>query len=222
MGKMDRMDRKSGKRSSSSERWLKRQRRDVYTRQAAKLVHQSRTHFKLEQLDERFGLLKPRMKVLELRAAPGGWTNYIEGRVIEGLLIACDPRPVAAAAQTVVIQGAYGDVETDNTLMEHLAGSALDLVLSDMAPNMTGIRAADQARSMDLVELATEAASRWLKPGGNLVVKIFQGAGVDAWVTETRQQFAKVKIVKPKASRAESREVYAVAQEFRVVGSGYG
>ncbi len=211
------MGKNKSKRSGSSDRWLKRQRRDVFTRQAADLGRLSRAHFKLQQLDERFGLLKPRMKVLELGAAPGGWTNYLEQRVIGGLLIVCDPRPIAAAAQTVVIEGVYGEKETDQEIMEHLEGRTLDLVLSDMAPNMTGIRTADQARSMDLVELAADAASRWLKPGGNLVVKVFQGEGVEAWVANTRKRFGTVKMVKPKASRAESREVYAVAQEFLVI-----
>ncbi len=210
------MDKKS-KRSKSSDRWLRRQRRDVYARQAENQGQVSRAHFKLQQLDERFGLLKPRMKVLELGAAPGGWTHYIEQRITGGVLIVCDPRPVAATAQTVVIEGVYGETETADKLAEHLIGRALDLVLSDMAPNMTGIRATDQARSMDLVELASDAASRWLKPGGNLVVKIFQGAGVDAWVVDVRKQFANVRMVKPEASRAQSREVYAVAQEFLVV-----
>ena len=211
------MGKKPKKRSKSSDRWLRRQRRDVFTKQAANQGRLSRAHFKLQQLDERFGLLKPRMKVLELGAAPGGWTSYIEQRVTGGLLIACDPRPFAAAAQTVIIGGVYGATETASEISEHLAGRGLDLVLSDMAPNMTGIRVADQARSMDLVELATDAAGRWLKPGGNLVVKIFQGAGVDAWVADTRKQFANVRMVKPRASRAESREIYVVAQEFLVV-----
>ena len=208
---------KKSKRSKSSDRWLRRQRRDVYTRQADNQGRLSRAHFKLQQLDERFTLLKPRMKILELGAAPGGWTSYIEQRVTDGLLIVCDPRPMAAAARTVVIEGAYGEPETDSILTEHLLGGRLDLVLSDMAPNMTGIRATDQALSMDLVELATDAASRWLKPGGNLVVKIFQGSGVDAWVLDIRKQFANVRMVKPEASRAQSREMYAIAQEFLVV-----
>ncbi len=208
---------KKSKHSKSSDRWLRRQRRDLYTRQAADQGQLSRAHFKLQQLDERFGLLKPHMKVLELGAAPGGWTNYIEQRVPDGLLIACDPRPVSGGIRTVVIGGAYGETETNNRLSELLGGTALDLVLSDMAPNMTGIRFADQARSMDLLELAVDAADRWLKPGGDLVVKMFQGEGVDAWVADTRRRFGQLKIVKPKASRAESREVYAVAQEFLVV-----
>ncbi|MCZ6640678.1 MAG: RlmE family RNA methyltransferase, partial [Gammaproteobacteria bacterium] len=193
------------------------QRRDVFTRQAAELGRLSRAHYKLQQLDERFNLLKPQMKVLELGAAPGGWTNYLEQRVTDGLLIVCDPRPVAAAAQTVVIEGVYGEAEIEQEITDLLEGKTLDLVLSDMAPNMTGIRTADQVRSMDLVELATDAADRWLKPGGNLVVKLFQGSGVDAWVANMREQYGTVRMVKPKASRAESREVYAVAQEFLAV-----
>ncbi|MCZ6642211.1 MAG: RlmE family RNA methyltransferase, partial [Gammaproteobacteria bacterium] len=117
------------KRSKSSDRWLKRQRRDVFTRQAAELGRLSRAHYKLQQLDERFNLLKPRMKVLELGAAPGGWTNYLEQRVTDGLLIVCDPRPGAAAEQTVVIEGEYGEAETEQEISGLLEGRTLDLVL---------------------------------------------------------------------------------------------
>ena len=173
----------------------------------------SRAHFKLEQLDQRFRLLRPGMGVLELGAAPGGWTRYLEDRLAGGLLVACDPRPVSAGADTVVIEAAYGEADTDARLAEVLADAGVDLVLSDMAPNMSGHRATDQAAAMYLADLALEAAERWLKPGGDLVVKMFQGEGVDAWMSELRKRFVKAQLVKPKASRPESREVYAVARE---------
>jgi 23S rRNA (uridine2552-2'-O)-methyltransferase len=191
-------------------------------RQAAEQGRVSRAHFKLRELDERFGLLRPGQRVLELGAAPGGWTRYVEDRIEPGrggaMLVACDPRPVSARADTVVIEGAFGEPETDAALAAALGESGLHLVLSDMAPNISGVRATDQARAMHLVDLALEAAETWLEPGGGLVVKVFQGEGVDAWVGETRKKFAKFRLVKPKSSRTESREVFAVAQGF--AGSG--
>jgi 23S rRNA (uridine2552-2'-O)-methyltransferase len=203
------------RRTKSSHRWLARQRRDPYARRAAEEGHVSRAHFKLQELDERYRLLRPGMKVLELGAAPGGWTVYLEERLKGGLLIACDPRPISAGGVTVVIESAYGEPETDAAIEAALAGARLDLVLSDMAPNISGIRAADQAQAMYLADLALEAAQRWLQPGGDLVVKLFQGEGVDAWLAEVRRQFEKVNLVKPKASRPDSREVYALARGYR-------
>lgn len=204
------------KRSKSSDRWLQRQRRDPFARRAAAEGGLSRARFKLAQLDRRFALLTPGMTVLELGAAPGGWTRYVEERVAGGRVIACDPRPVSAGAETVVIESAYGEPETDRALEAQLGDGRVDLVLSDMAPNMSGNRTIDQARSMDLADLARDAAERWLKPGGDLVVKLFQGEGVDAWVAEQRGRFRTVVLTKPKASRAESREVYLVARGFEV------
>jgi 23S rRNA (uridine2552-2'-O)-methyltransferase len=207
------------KRSKSSQRWLERQRRDPYARVAREQGLGSRAHFKLAQLDERFGLLRRGMVVLELGAAPGGWTRFVEDRV--DLVVAVDPLPVAAGPRTRVLTGRLGEAELDVRLDELLAelagpgGRVLDLVMSDMAPNISGIRVADQARAMDLVELATKTAERWLKPGGGLVVKVFQGAGVDAWLGALRPRYQKVNQVKPRASRSESREVYAVARGFR-------
>jgi 23S rRNA (uridine2552-2'-O)-methyltransferase len=203
------------RRSKSSQRWLDRQRRDPYARRAASEGQVSRAHFKLAQLDERFQLLRPGMKVLELGAAPGGWTCFLETRLRGGLLIACDPRPVSAGAETVVIEGEYGEPATDQALAAALGGSRLDLVLSDMAPNISGIRAADQARSMYLAELALDAAESWLQPGGDLVVKVFQGEGLDEWVATARRQFAQMHFAKPKASRPDSREIYIVARGRR-------
>ena len=206
------------KRRGSSERWLQRQRKDPFARQAADQGLGSRAHFKLQQLDERLGLLRPGMSVLELGAAPGGWTAYLESRLRGGRLIVCDSRPIQARQDTVVIEGLFGEAEVDAQIGQLLSGRELDLVLSDMAPNITGVRATDQARVMDLADLALEAADTWLKPGGALLVKLFQGEGVDAWVADLRKKFGKVRLVKPKASRPDSREVYAVGQQFLVTG----
>jgi len=202
------------KRSKSSHRWLSRQRRDPFARRAAAQGQVSRAHFKLEQLDRRFGLVRRGMRVLELGAAPGGWTRYLEERLDGGLLVCIDPRPVSAGADTVVVEGAYGDAAVDERLAAVLAEAGVDLVLSDMAPNMSGNRTTDQARSMHLADLALDAAARWLNPGGTLAVKMFQGEGVDAWMVDLRKQFAKTRLTKPEASRSESREVYAIATGF--------
>jgi 23S rRNA (uridine2552-2'-O)-methyltransferase len=203
------------KRSKSSHRWLARQRRDPFARRAATEGQVSRAHFKLEQLDRRFSLLEPGMAVLELGAAPGGWTRYLEERLAGGRLVACDPRPVSAGGDTVLVEAAYGEPEADRRLQEILADQRVDLVLSDMAPNLSGNRTVDQARAMHLADLALDAAERWLKPGGVLVVKLFQGEGVDAWVADLKRRFAKVRLTKPPASRPQSREVYAVARSFQ-------
>lgn len=179
----------------------------------------SRAHYKLRQLDQRFRLLRQGLWVLELGAAPGGWTAYLAERTAGGRVLALDPKPVAAAGDCVeVIQGRLGDPATDRQLAERLSvrgqDRPLDLVLSDMAPNISGVGAADQAEAMRLAQLAAEAAFRWLQPGGALVIKIRQGEGLDAWLAELRGRFARLKLAKPAASRQESRESYAVAQGF--------
>ncbi len=206
------------KRRGSSQRWLQRQRNDPFARQAADEGRVSRAYFKLQQLDARLALLRPGMCVLELGAAPGGWTSYVESRLSGGSLIVCDSRPVQARDSTLVIQGLFGEPAVDAVIEEALAGRKLDLVLSDMAPNITGVRATDQACVMDLADLARHAAGRWLKRDGALVVKLFQGEGVDVWIADLRKKFAKVRVMKPKASRPESSEVYAVGQQFLVTG----
>ncbi|MEM6707336.1 MAG: RlmE family RNA methyltransferase [Pseudomonadota bacterium] len=207
------------RRSKSSDRWLRRQRKDPFASRAQREGQVSRAHFKLAELDERFQLLRPGQCVLELGAAPGGWTRYLEERIGTGggLLVCCDTRPLTRGPQTRFVQGAYGEPAVDDAVGAALEGRAADLVVSDMAPNFSGIRAADQARAMELAELAEHAARRWLKPGGALLVKLFQGAGVDEWLAALGGDFGKVKRVKPKASRQESRELYAVALEFNSV-----
>jgi len=203
------------KRSKSSSRWLQRQSRDYFVRQAQTKGQVSRAHYKLLQLDQRFKLIKPHSRVLELGAAPGGWTNYLESRLSKGLLVAVDPLPITAGMQVHTIEGMAGDPQVDARIDAILGDERLDLVLSDMAPNISGIRAVDQARSMDLADMALVAARRWLRPKGAMAIKAFQGEGLDAWVKELRNEFAKVTVTKPKASRAESREVFVVAEGFK-------
>lgn len=202
------------KRTKSSQLWLERQRRDPYVKKAASGGLGSRAHFKLVQLDERFSLLRTHMSVLELGSAPGGWTRYLARRVHEGRIIAVDYRkmPVPHGVRFLCID-IYSD-QFETTVDDALGGQQVDLVLSDMSPNISGVKAADQAAAMDLIELATAAALRWLNPAGALVVKMFQGEGTDAWIKEMRRCFAKVTLAKPAASRSESREVYGIATGF--------
>jgi 23S rRNA (uridine2552-2'-O)-methyltransferase len=209
------------KRSKSSTRWLERQKRDYFVRQAQDNGQVSRAHYKLLQIDQRFKLIKPQSKVLELGAAPGGWTNYLESRVSKGLLIAVDPLPITAGLETQVIEGCVGDDAVNDEIVAILAAAGaggssarLDLVLSDMAPNISGVRVVDQARSMDQADLTLSAARQWLKKGGAMALKAFQGEGLDDWVKSLRGEFTKVTMTKPKASRADSREVFVVALGF--------
>ena len=200
------------KRSKSSQRWLQRQQRDPYAQDSGAAL--SRAYHKLEQLDAKYRLLRAGSLVLELGAAPGGWTQYMEQKVTTGRIVAVDFRPISASSRVDVILGEYGQDATDAQLAQVLPADGVDLVLSDMAPNMSGIRVADQARAMDLAELAEDAAQRWLKPGGELLVKVFEGAGLAEWREQLRSQFAKVINAKPPASRSESRELYILARGF--------
>jgi 23S rRNA (uridine2552-2'-O)-methyltransferase len=202
------------KRSKSSQRWIERQKRDPYVKKAVAAGLGSRAHFKLEQLDERFELLRPHLAVLELGAAPGGWTRYVARRAQGGFIVAIDCKPMAAPKGVVFCCLDIHSADFDPALAKLIGARRLDLVLSDMAPNISGVKVADQAATMALVELATQTARVWLKPGGTLVAKMFQGEGVDQWVRDTRGDFAKVVLAKPAASRSQSREVYGVATGF--------
>ncbi|MEM7077955.1 MAG: RlmE family RNA methyltransferase [Pseudomonadota bacterium] len=203
------------KRSKSSSRWLQRQQKDYFARRAKSEGQVSRAHYKLQQIDEKYRLIRPRDRILELGAAPGGWTRYLEERADRGVLVAVDPLPITTGAQTVVVEGALGDEAVDAQIAEIAARAAFDLVLSDMAPNMSGVRAVDQARSMDLADMVLEACEKWLRPGGHMALKAFQGEGLDDWVVELRSKFNKIQMTKPKASRPDSREVFVVARAWQ-------
>lgn len=209
----------ASKRSKSSDRWLKRQEKDYFTRRARAEGQISRAHFKLQEINEKFKLIQSGSIVLELGAAPGGWTNYIEERLSnKGSLIVVDPLPITCGVQTVVVEGFAGDFKTDEAIAQALANfineRPLKLVLSDMAPNMSGIRAVDQARSMELADVSLDACRRWLETGGCFALKAFQGEGLDAWVADRRRAFKKVVMTKPKASRSKSREVFVVCRGY--------
>jgi len=200
-------------RSRSSGRWLSEHFADEYVKQAQALGYRSRAVFKLKELDEREGLLKPGMVVVDLGAAPGGWSQYSAQRIgKKGAIIALDLLSVEDLPHVTFIQGDFREDVILAQLMEVLDGRPVDLVLSDMAPNMSGNRIVDQARGMHLAELALETAREILKPGGDYVTKLFQGPDVDGYVKLARDLFTKVAVRKPKASRDRSSEVYLVGR----------
>ena len=200
-------------RSRSSGRWLSEHFSDEYVKLAQSQGYRSRAVFKLKELDEKVRLLKPGMAVVDLGAAPGGWSQYSAQQVGKtGTIIALDLLSVEPLPGVICLQGDFREEEVLATLIDQLAGRPIDLVLSDMAPNMSGNRNVDQARGMHLAELALETAREILRPGGAFVTKLFQGPDVDAYVLEARGFFNRVSVKKPKASRDRSPEVYLLGQ----------
>jgi 23S rRNA (uridine2552-2'-O)-methyltransferase len=200
-------------RSKSSARWLKEHFADPYVKRAQAEGWRSRAVFKLEELLARDQLLKPGMVVVDLGAAPGGWSQMVRERLGQekGRVIALDILPMQGIAGVDFIEGDFREEGVLKQLETLLNGAIVDLVLSDLAPNISGVEAADQARSMHLAELATEFAAVHLKPGGAFLVKLFQGRDVDEYLKNLRSGYERVSIRKPKASRARSPEVYALA-----------
>lgn len=203
-------------RSKSSGRWLDRQHRDPYVQKARKAGARSRAIFKLEELDRRDRLLKPGMTVVDLGAAPGGWSQYAAQRVGSGgRVIALDILPMDPIPGVEVLQGDFTAEAVLRELESRLGARPVDLVISDMAPNMTGIGITDQARSMMLAELALEFATQHLRTGGDFLVKTFQGAGFTEFLRDLRGRFGEVLSRKPPASRSESREIYLLGKGFK-------
>lgn len=201
-------------RSRSSGRWLSEHFSDEYVKQAQALGYRSRAVFKLKELDDKSRLLKPGVVVVDLGAAPGGWSQYAAQRIgKEGRIIALDLLPMEELPGVTFIQGDFREDAVLYELRQALEGRPVDLVLSDMAPNMSGNRVVDQARGMHLAELALETAQEILKPGGDFVTKLFQGPDVDDYVHSARALFVQVSVRKPKASRDRSPEVYLVGRE---------
>ena len=200
------------KRSKSSSRWLQEHFNDPYVKRAQAEGWRSRAVFKLEELIERDRLLKPGMVIVDLGAAPGGWSQIARERLGDsGRVIALDILPMQGIGGVEFIEGDFREESVLRQLEGTLAGAAVDLVLSDMAPNMSGMTAVDQPRSMHLVELAEEFAAAHLRKGGAFLSKVFQGEGFDDFVRRLRAGYERVSIRKPKASRARSPEVYALA-----------
>jgi 23S rRNA (uridine2552-2'-O)-methyltransferase len=204
-------------RSKSSARWLKEHFSDPFVKRAQAEGWRSRAVFKLEELIDRDRLLKPGMVIVDLGAAPGGWSQMVRERLrgkndeSSGRVIALDILPMQGISGVEFIEGDFREEEVLKRLEATLHGAPADLVLSDMAPNMSGVESVDQARAMHLAELAQEFAQRHLKPGGAFLVKLFQGRGFDEYLRNLRGGYERVSMRKPKASRARSAEVYALA-----------
>ena len=205
-------------RSKSSQRWLKEHFSDPYVKQAQADGMRSRAVYKLEELVERDRLLKPGMVVVDLGAAPGSWSQWVRqaldtgGKADPGRVIALDILEMPPIAGVDFLHGDFREDAVLSSLEAMLGGMPVDLVLSDMAPNKSGMDAVDQPRIMHLAELAMDFADNHLKPGGAFLIKLFQGVGFDDYVRELRRRYAKVAIRKPAASRKRSPEVYALAQ----------
>ena len=204
------------KKKSSSKAWLKEHREDPYVQQAQREGYRSRACYKLLEIQERDRLIRPGMTVLDLGSAPGGWSQVAVALVgHSGRVIASDILPMDTLAGVEFIEGDFTSDEVLRQILDVIGDSPVDLVISDMAPNMSGMSAVDQPRSIYLVELALDMARQVLAPGGAFVSKVFQGEGFDELFRGARDSFAKVLTPKPKASRPRSREVYLVAKEFR-------
>jgi 23S rRNA (uridine2552-2'-O)-methyltransferase len=204
------------KKRSSSKAWLKEHRDDSYVQQALREGYRSRACYKLLELQDKDRLMRPGMTVLDLGSAPGGWSQVAADLVgHSGRVIASDILPMDGLAGVEFIQGDFTEDDVFEQILAAIGGNPVDLVVSDMAPNMSGVNALDQPRSMYLVELALDMARRVLAPGGSFVAKVFHGEGFEALLGETRDAFGKVLTRKPDASRARSREVYLVAKDFR-------
>lgn len=205
----------SRSRSKSSGRWLQEHANDSHVKQAALEGYRSRAVYKLKELDDKEQLLKPGSRVLELGAAPGGWTQYVSEKIgNDGTAVASDILPMDSMADVQFIQGDFREQVVADQIEAALGGKPADLVLSDMAPNLSGVASSDQARSMALAELALEMAISVLGPEGCFVAKVFQGEGFDQYMAQLRAQFDVVKVRKPSASRSRSREVYVVARKL--------
>jgi 23S rRNA (uridine2552-2'-O)-methyltransferase len=203
-------------RSKSSGSWLQEHVNDPYVKQAQKDGYRSRASYKLIQLNEKDRLLRPGMLVVDLGSAPGGWSQVATKAVgAQGKVVATDILPMEPVNGVDFILGDFTDEAVLRQILAQLGNRKPDLIMSDMAPNISGIDVADQAASMYLVELALDLARQVLKPRGDFVAKVFQGAGSDAYLKDLRSSFDKLLIRKPAASRPRSREVYAVAKGFR-------
>jgi len=205
------------RRTKSSKRWIAEHETDEFVKRARQGGWRSRAVFKLEEIQEKDHLIRPGMTVVDLGAAPGAWSQFVMHVMGgNGRLFALDMLPMDPVAGATCIQGDFGDERVLGELEAAIAGRKVDLVLSDMAPNMSGITAVDQPRAMYLAELALDFVHRHLAEGGSFVSKVFQGEGFQEYIAELRRSFESVRTRKPGASRPRSREVYAVARNYRL------
>jgi 23S rRNA (uridine2552-2'-O)-methyltransferase len=200
-------------RSLNTKDWLRRHLTDPYVKRAQKDGYRSRSVYKLIELDEENRLIKPGMTVVDLGAAPGGWSQVTARKVgAKGRVIAIDLLDMAAIPGVTFLKADFSEKAGLDAIVAALAGRPADLVLSDMAPNLTGITVTDQVRMFALAELALEFSHEFLRPGGDFLIKVFQGAGYPEYVKAMRLMFAKAVVKKPNASRAESNEIYLLGK----------
>lgn len=198
--------------------WRARQEKDPYVLMARRDGWRSRAVYKIEQIEQKERLLRPDMVCVDVGSAPGSWSQYVTKKLKgKARIVAVDILPMDSLPDVDFIQGDFRDEATLNEMLEAIGSEGADLVMSDIAPNITGTRVVDQPRSMYLVELALDLARKVLKPGGSFICKVFQGEGIDEFVLDARNSFERVKVMKPKASRAGSREVYLVARNYQLV-----
>jgi 23S rRNA (uridine2552-2'-O)-methyltransferase len=201
--------------SKSSKGWLKEHFDDEYVRRSQQDGYRSRAIYKLIEIDKKDRLIKPGMTIIDLGAAPGGWSEYCVKKLGKnGTVVALDILPMEPIEDVTIIQGDFREDAVFEKLMAVMNNERADLVISDMAPNISGMESVDMPRAYHLCELALDLARQVLKPGGGLLVKLFQGEGFEAYNKELKASFSKVVMRKPKASRARSREIYALATGF--------
>ena len=204
-------------RSKSSGRWLQEHFSDSFVQQAKKDGYRSRAAYKLLEVQNKDKLIKPGMRVVDLGAAPGGWSQLAAQWVgSRGHVYALDVLPMDSLADVTFVQGDFTEEAVLQQLLNHLGESQIDLVISDMAPNLSGMRAIDQPKVMYLAELALDLARQVMKPNGDMLIKVFQGEGFDSLLQQLRQAFTQVRGRKPEASRDRSREIYLLARGFKL------
>jgi 23S rRNA (uridine2552-2'-O)-methyltransferase len=204
-------------RTKAERLWLRRQAADVYVRRAREGGYRSRAAFKLLEIDQRDRLLRPGMTILDLGAAPGGWSQVAAQRLAgQGMVIALDTLPVDPISGVQFLQADLQERGTLERIMDALGGRRADLVMSDMAPNMTGISSIDLPRALALAEAALDTAVHVLAPGGSVLIKLFQGEGADALTRQMHPMFRQVAVRKPRSSRSASREFYLLGRQFGV------
>ena len=204
-------------RSKTSKKWLHEHFKDQYVIQAKKEGLRSRAVYKLKEINDRDKLLKRDTTVVDLGAAPGGWSEYASSVVgKKGLVVASDILPMDRINFVEFVQGDFNEPIIVQSLENLLENRAVSLVMSDMAPNVSGIVSVDQARMMNLAEMALDFAASVLSPGGDFLIKVFQGAGIDEYKSELRKVFKKVIVRKPGASRPRSREIYLLARGYKL------
>jgi len=202
---------------SSNKHWLARHQKDPYVKQAQQSHYRSRAVYKLIEIDEKDRLFRQGQTIIDLGAAPGSWSQYVSEKIgHQGRLIAIDILPMDPIANTLFIKGDFTEQPVVTQCLQAINHGKADLVISDMAPNLSGIRAMDQAHSLYLAELSFELAKSVLKQGGDMLVKLFEGEGTDRYRHELKEHFEKVIVRKPKASRDGSREFYVLARTFRL------